>query len=234
MDELKAAISQELRTPLTILSNHTDLLLGESEGDLAPNQRQLLHQMHENLALMNWHLEKPVALPGLVDDQGIAYPSADLAMAVHEALAQAEKGRGEKEVTLQAELADDLPRVAAQADCVYEMVVNLLQNAVRATPSGGTVRVCATPGVEHDRDGQRPHVLVSVSDQGGGIPAELLGQIFQRLYSKEDQRIPGLGGTGQELGQVRTLVEAFGGRVWADTQAGVGSTFSFLLPAALG
>jgi signal transduction histidine kinase len=234
MDELKAAISQELRTPLTILSNHTDLLLAESEGELVPAQRQLLGQMHENLALMNWHLEKPVALPGLVDDQGIAYPSADLGTAVHQALSQSERWRGEKEVTLLFESAEDLPRVAAQTDCVYEMVVNLLQNAVQATPAGGTVRVCASPGVEHSRDGQRPHVLVSVSDQGGGIPAELLGQIFQRLYSKEERRIPGLGGTGQELAQVRTLVEAFGGRVWAETEPGVGSTFSFLLPAASG
>ncbi len=234
MDELKAAISQELRTPLTILSNHTDLLLAESEGELVPAQRRLLDQMHENLALMNWHLEKPVALPGLVDDQGVAYPSADLSTAVHQALSEAERWRSDKEVTLQFESAEGLPRVAAQTDCVYEMVLSLLQNAVQATPTGGTVRVCASSGEEHSRDGQRPHVLVSVSDQGGGIPAELLGQIFQRLYSKEARCIPGLGGTGQELAQVRTLVEAFGGRVWAETEPGVGSTFSFLLPAASG
>jgi signal transduction histidine kinase/DNA-binding response OmpR family regulator/putative methionine-R-sulfoxide reductase with GAF domain len=234
VDELKAAISQELRTPLTILSNHTDLLLGESEGELVPAQRQLLSQMHENLALMNWQLEKPVVLPGLIDDQGTAYPSADLATVVHDALSQAEGWCTEKEVTIQSELIEDLPRVAAQADCVFEMVVNLLQNAIRATRSGGTVRLRVAAGVDHYKDGQRPHVLVSVSDQGGGIPAELLGQIFQRLYSKEERPIPGLGGTGQELAQVRTLVEAFGGRVWAETEPGVGSTFSFLLPAASG
>lgn len=234
LDDVKAAVFMELRTPLTILSNHTELLLGGSEGELSPAQKRLLDQMRENLNLINKHLEKPVALPGLAEDQRLAYPAADLTTAVHDALSWAAQWSSNRQITVEPELPDQLPRVAAQADCVYEMVVDLLKNAIQATPDGGTVRVFAASGVEHDGETRRPHVLLSVSDQGGGIPAERLGQVFQRLPSKEGRPVPGLGGTGQELVQVRTLVEAFGGRVWAETEPGVGTILSFVLPAVWG
>jgi signal transduction histidine kinase len=79
------------------------------------------------------------------------------------------------------------------------------------------------------QNGDRSHVIVSVREEGGGIPGEFLSQVFERVYHKDDQPVPGLGGA--ELPAVKKLVDTFGGRVWAETEPGVGSTFSFLLPA---
>ena len=158
--------------------------------------------------------------------------ATDLTTVVQDALSDAYPWIKAKRLNVELALADDLPQVSAQPDCVYQMIINLLQNATRATPAGGSIGLRATVG--EDDGGQRSHVLVSVQDQGGGIPRHFLGQVFDRFYTKDDRPIPGLGGQGPELSAVKTLVEAFGGRVWADSEPGVGSTLSLLLPAVAG
>ena len=76
-----------------------------------------------------------------------------------------------------------------------------------------------------------PHVVISVRDQGGGIPAEELGRVFNRYRRDAERVVPGVGSTGAELAIVRALTEVCGGRVWAESEPGVGSTLSVILPA---
>lgn len=234
LEDLTAEVSQELRTPLTILSNYTDLLMAETVGLLVPAQQRLLSRMRSSLDRMSGTLNQTLERVIPLDKEGDPIPPADFSMIFQSALNHANRWFTAKKLELRLELEEDLPQVAAQSDCIYQMLVNLFQNAARATPTGGTVSIAVRVDRGGESDAHRPHVAISVQDQGGGIPSELLGQVFDRYYSKDAQPIPGLGGQGAELSAVKTLVEAFGGRVWAESTPGRGSTFSFILPAING
>lgn len=230
-DDLTTAISQELRTPMTVLTSYTDLLLAEIVGLLVPVQRRLLERMRVNLTRMGDTLNDLMTVPAAVrKEEQDTFHAVDLNTVVQEALIGLAPNLTDKRLHVKLQLADDLPQAAVEPDCIYQMLANLVQNAVRVTPSGGTIEIRAEIGKSDRLIEQPPHLVISVRDHGGGIAPEFLGQVFERFYSEEKQPIPGLGGRGAELSLVKTLVEIFGGRVWAETDPGVGSTFSFVLP----
>ena len=117
-------------------------------------------------------------------------------------------------------MPDSLPLVAADAERVQQIFVNLLANAVRFTPPGGSVQVSVSL--------EEGEVLVRVADTGVGIPADLVPKIFDPY----EQAHRGRGGSGVGLTVVRSLVEAHGGRVWVESDEGRGSRFTFTLPVA--
>jgi two-component system phosphate regulon sensor histidine kinase PhoR len=116
----------------------------------------------------------------------------------------------------------DLPAVRADAERIEQVLINLLHNAVKFTPSGGEIEVSARK--------EGGWVQFSVRDTGVGIQPEDLPRVFERFY-KADQSRSG-GGTGLGLSIARHTVEAHGGRIWAESLPGKGSTFSFTLPLA--
>jgi two-component system phosphate regulon sensor histidine kinase PhoR len=115
------------------------------------------------------------------------------------------------------------PRVRGDEARLGQVLINLLHNAVKFSPSGGdvTVRVEA-------RDGE---VVTSVEDRGVGIPKALQGRVFERFYKVDRARVRG-GGTGLGLSIARHVVEQHGGRIWVESEEGRGSTFSFAIPIA--
>jgi histidine kinase len=120
------------------------------------------------------------------------------------------------------EVPPDLPPVNGDRERIHQVLFNLLDNAVRFTPDGGTVRVLAA----HEGD----ECEVSVEDTGPGIPAEHLPLVFERFYREDPSRSRDDGGTGIGLAIARSVVEAHGGRIWAESVDGKGSTFRFVLP----
>ena len=104
------------------------------------------------------------------------------------------------------------------------MLLNLLDNAIKYTPAGGSITV------RSQLDGETAQV--SVSDTGIGIPAGDLPLIFERFYRVEKARSRSAGGTGLGLAIVRFIVEALGGRIWAKSKLNEGTTFTFTLPLA--
>jgi len=115
-----------------------------------------------------------------------------------------------------------LPKVMADEARVEQVLVNLIHNAIKFTPSGGRINISAKA---RDSD-----ILVSVTDTGIGIPADDLPRIFERFYKADKSRSGG--GTGLGLAIAKHIVEAHGGRIWAESVEGKGSTFSFTLPLA--
>jgi two-component system phosphate regulon sensor histidine kinase PhoR len=115
-----------------------------------------------------------------------------------------------------------LPKVMADEARVEQVLVNLIHNAIKFTPSGGRINISAKA---RDSD-----ILVSVTDTGIGIPADDLPRIFERFYKADKSRSGG--GTGLGLAIAKHIVEAHGGRIWVESVEGKGSTFSFTLPLA--
>jgi two-component system phosphate regulon sensor histidine kinase PhoR len=215
-------VSHELRTPLAALKALTETLQAGALED-PPAAHRFLEQMEtevDSLSLMvNELLELSRIESGRVPLNLAPTPPLDIVYpAVDRLRLQAERAG----LLLSVECAEDLPLVLADATRVQQVVVNLLHNAIKFTPSEGEVTVNVT---RQDRE-----VRFAISDTGIGIAAEDLPRIFERFYKVDRSRATS--GTGLGLAIARHLVEAHGGRIWAESEVGKGSTFYFTIPLA--
>jgi two-component system phosphate regulon sensor histidine kinase PhoR len=144
------------------------------------------------------------------------HPSDLINQAVERLRLQAERAG----LTLHLDCSDDLPPVLADPMRLEQVLVNLLHNAIKFTPSGGEIWLCV--------EREDPFARFWVKDTGVGIPRDDLARIFERFY-KADRARSG-GGTGLGLAIARHLVEAHGGKIWVDSAEGQGSTFYFTIP----
>jgi signal transduction histidine kinase len=126
----------------------------------------------------------------------------------------------ERRVTIQIGTAQG--SALCDADRIVQALVNLIGNALKFTKAGGTVLVSAAP-VDHE-------ILVSVHDEGRGIPPEEFETIFERFHQVQQADGRKLGGTGLGLPITKAIVERHGGRIWVESELGAGSTFCFTLP----
>ena len=123
--------------------------------------------------------------------------------------------------TLEVDLSPNLPEVAVDADRIRQVMSNLLGNAIKFTPAGGTIRVSARQ--------QGDAVIVSIVDTGPGIPPEHLSKVFDRFWKGQGATRTG---SGLGLSIAKGIVEAHGGTIWAESELGKGSSFAFTLPRA--
>jgi two-component system phosphate regulon sensor histidine kinase PhoR len=215
-------VSHELRTPLAALKALTETLQGGALED-PPAAHRFLGQMEtevDSLSLMvNELLELSRIESGRVPLNLEPTPPLNIVNpAVDRLRLQAERTG----LTLSIECTDDLPAVLADATRVQQVVVNLLHNAIKFTPEGGQV------SVRCERQDQM--IQIAVTDTGIGIAAEDLPRIFERFYKVDRSRATS--GTGLGLAIARHLVEAHGGKIWAESEVGKGSTFYFTIPIA--
>jgi two-component system phosphate regulon sensor histidine kinase PhoR len=119
---------------------------------------------------------------------------------------------------------DGVGPIRGDEERLGQLLVNLLHNAVKFSPQGGEVRLRAE---YRDRE-----VVISVRDQGIGIPRVHLDRVFERFYKVDKARVRGMGGTGLGLSIARHIAEGHGGRIWVESEEGHGSTFSVAIPAA--
>lgn len=137
----------------------------------------------------------------------------------------------ERGIAVDLALEDGLPEVRADPDALDQIVMNLLSNACLASEISTTVVISASlQDTGNVLIGAPDYLMVSVTDTGGGIAEKDRRRVFTRLYRADNPLIQGLGETGVGLSIAKTLIEAHGGRIWVESQEGVGSTFSFLLP----
>jgi signal transduction histidine kinase len=127
-------------------------------------------------------------------------------------------------VNVEGRVADELPLVEGDRDKVRQVLVNLVENAIKYSPDGGRIQV----GVES----QEENVLFLVRDEGLGIPSDEQSRVFEKFYRVDPQMTRGVGGTGLGLYICNELVGRMGGHIWLESKDGEGSTFLFELPAA--
>lgn len=216
---LVADIAHELGTPLSVLQANLEGML-DGVVETGPDRLAALHTQVRLLSRLVADLrDLSLAQAGrLVLD----HRPVDLAALVSDAVAVVLPHAVEKGVGVQSRIAESLPPIRVDRDRVMQVVHNLLDNAIRHTPQGGAVTV----GLEVASG----EVRLSVSDTGPGIPPEDLERVFDRFYRLDESRSRVSGGTGLGLTIVKSLVEAHGGRVWAASRVGEGSTFTVALP----
>ena len=246
LDELKAnflaTISHELRTPLTSVIGFSEMLLDGVVGDLAEGQREyvqtILERGEELLRLITQLLELSRMEVGTVR---LDLAPGDLAPLVDRAIDTLRPEAARAGVTVLSEVDPaTTPRVLVDAHKVGQVLLNLLGNAIKFTPSGGRVVVRAVPAPIHrpfeEEDLFGPEaddaVRLSVEDTGEGIEPDKLDRIFDRFYQVDSSPTRRHGGAGLGLAIVKSLIEAHGGEVWAESERGHGTTVHVTFPRA--
>lgn len=221
--DLVANVSHELKTPITAIRAHLENLL---DGVEQPNDQTLQIMLTQSDRLGRL-VEQLLDLSKLESGEvPLRREPVVLAPLVDRVCSEIEVACADREVRIVTALSPDLPTIEADAERVHQVIFNLVDNAVRFTPEGGEVRIEA-----------RRHngaVEVSVADTGVGIPAEALPRLFERFYRVDAARArDDGGGTGIGLAIARSVVEAHGGVIRAESEPGHGAVFTFDLPVSL-
>ena len=214
-----ADIAHELRTPLTVVQGSLEAML-DGVYDLNPENIASIHQQTALLSRLVADL-RDLALAE-AGQLRLDWQSVDLEAVIAQASNALQSQALEKGVTFKVELPQGLPRIRGDGQRLQQVLFNLVSNALRHTPTGGTVKTAVE--VKEDR------VVIRVQDTGSGIPAEDLPHVFERFYRVDRSRARSTGGSGLGLTIAKRIVEAHGGQIWAQSWLGAGSTFAFSLP----
>lgn len=240
MDKLKSniisVVSHEFRTPLTSIIGFSELLLTRDQS--AEERRSCAeHIYNEGLkleTLVNDFLDVSRLDAGRV---ALSPEPLEPALVLEKSVDCVRARAGERR--LMVEVEEGLPRVQADPGRLGQVMENLLSNAIKYSPDGSNIVLRARrgweDGLDHFHIGEgnaRPWVLFTVEDQGYGIPSDQLTDIFTPFHRVEGALTRRIRGTGLGLSIVKSLVELHGGRVWVESEVGVGSRFHVALQAA--
>ncbi len=223
--EFVANVSHELKTPLTSLHGFIETLL---DGAYRNPERSeaFLKMMREDAGRLGRLIDELLELSKIESNQvNLSMESLSIEEEVNKALAVFEKPLSEKKINLEHRISKPgLPLVLADRDRLRQILLNLLDNAIKFNREGGRIILKADLAGEH--------MKISIEDTGIGIPESSIPRVFERFYRVDKARSKEMGGTGLGLSIVKHLVELHGGRVHCESQTGKGSTFSFTLPIA--
>ncbi|MDO8665533.1 MAG: ATP-binding protein, partial [Gemmatimonadales bacterium] len=218
-----ANVSHELKTPLTVVRGYAETLLKDDPpSDI---RRGFLDSMLTHSRRMQRLIDDLLDLSRIESGAWRPEPAAiPLSAAVADAWRSLRDRPGAGTLAFTTQVDPNSAALQVDPGALQQILLNVLDNAVRHTPAGGRIAVRAR------RDG--PDVRLDISDTGAGIPAEHLHRIFERFYRADPARDRERGGTGLGLAIVKHLVEAHGGHVEAESTVGTGTTIRMRLPAA--
>jgi len=232
-----ANVSHELRTPLTAIRGYAETLLGGALDD-PENSRKFLGVIERNSERLTRLIDDLLVLSDLeLGRTGLQRTSVPVTAAVEAAFEVVGEKAGRGGVQLHHDDVNELPPIDGDSDRVEQVLVNLIDNAVKYTPSGGSVTVtarCLTDG-ERDNGAAKTrggdYVEIAVCDTGIGIPSQDLPRLTERFYRVDKARSRELGGTGLGLAIVKHIVQAHGGWMRIDSELGRGTRVRVAFPA---
>ncbi len=220
--ELMTAVSHDLRTPLAsmraMIESINDGVVTDPET-VSRYLRQAQSEVENLSALIDDLFELSRLDAGVLELQVAEVSVHDL---VSDTLQSMAAQAASRELLLAGDVSPELPTVVADTHLLQRVLYNLVQNALRHTPADGTISIRALDA--------GPEIEVQVADTGEGISERDLPDIFERFYRADRSRSRDSGGTGLGLSIAKGIVEAHGGRIWAESAPGEGSVFSFTLP----
>ena len=220
--KLMADVAHELRTPLSVVQGNLQAIL----DDIYPMDKSEICRLYDETRLMSRLVEdlRELALA----DAGKLHMNlqpVDLGQLIQDTCDHLAAGAEVQQIRLTVDAPADLPAVQADPDRVAQVLHNLLANALRHTPEGGSIAVKLAPAGDS--------VEVTVADTGEGIAADDMAHLFDRFWKADSSRTRDEGwpgGTGLGLSIAQSLLKAQGGRIWAESALGEGSRFHFTLP----
>ncbi len=225
MDRIKSdfvtTVSHDLRSPLTAILGYIELL--RRTGPLNESQQQFADRITGSVSSISKLIEELLELgkieAGFDEDREVVFLAPIIYQAVEAVSHQAQS----KQLRIEIDVPeDDVPPLLGHSLRLRQVVANLVENALKYTPEGGWMRISL--------ENNKGLLLLRVTDSGIGIPKKDQPYIFDKFY-RTDEAVDNYPGTGLGLSIVKSVVEAHGGRVWVNSQVGIGTTFSVMLPA---
>jgi sigma-B regulation protein RsbU (phosphoserine phosphatase) len=225
-DQFLSHVSHELRSPLAVIHQFVTILLDRLGGDLSPEQTEYLEIILRNVNQLRKMIEDLLEVTRAETGKLALHPQLtpvdELVDEILSALRIAAAGKG---IALSEETSADLPLAYADPNRVRQVLMNLIDNAIKFTPEDGNIRVRAEVSPEDPF-----FVRLAVSDTGCGISAEERQRIFEPMYQVKESIASSRKGLGLGLFICEELVSRHGGRIWVESEPGKGSTFYFTLP----
>ncbi|MFC7061088.1 cell wall metabolism sensor histidine kinase WalK [Halobacillus seohaensis] len=220
--EFVSNVSHELRTPLTTMRSYLEALTDGAweDKEIAPRFLDVTqNETDRMIRLVNDLLQ--LSKMDRKDSTGLFKEKVEFVEHFSQVIDRFEMSRNEKN-TFSRELANQNFFVWIDKDKITQVLDNIISNAIKYSPEGGTITFKA--------ETLKKQLLVSVSDQGMGIPTETVDKIFDRFYRVDKARSREIGGTGLGLAIAREIIESHHGQIWANSQEGKGTTIFFTLP----
>ncbi len=229
--EFISIVGHELRTPLTSIKNAVDIIVAEKAGAINENQKRFLSMADRNIVRLSGIINDVLDISKIESGRlRIELKPLQLGALLDMAIVPLTSRAKEKAISIHKEIPSDLPRAYGDSDKIEQIFINLFENSIKFTPKGGQVYVSAklVRGQEDELSGD--FIEVSVADTGIGINSDELEKVFDPFYQVEESLTRGIKGTGLGLSIVKGLVEAHGGKLWAESEKGKGSKFTFTVP----
>jgi PAS domain S-box-containing protein len=223
--EFLATVSHELRTPLVAIEKSISLILNKEAGDVSETQTQFLSIAERNLKRLGLLINDLLDLSKLEARKMELKPeTVILEKIISDSIESLNNWAKTKSIRIEKVIPADIPEVNLDPNKIIQVLNNLIGNAIKFTPQGGSITVGLVLSKE---DGV---IKVSVADTGMGIAKEDLPKVFDKFYQTQERAPTDISGTGIGLAIVREIVELHGGKVWAESEKGQGARFIFTLP----
>jgi len=222
-EDFVANVTHEIKTPLTAIIGFIDTLQGGALNE-KETAKKFLQIISENARRLDRLVDDLITLSSIeLGEMNLQLEGVSVAHIIGNALPVFEAKIAAKSLTVETYVPDGLPMIHADRDKVVQIIVNILDNAVKFTPDGGKISVSAS------EDG-KGSVIIEVSDTGMGIPKSEIPRLGERFYRADKTRARELGGTGLGLSIVKHLLKAHQGSMEIDSQIGKGTTVSLCFP----
>ncbi|MFZ2411801.1 MAG: GAF domain-containing protein, partial [Candidatus Methanoperedens sp.] len=225
-DEFISNVSHELKTPLISIKGYGELLYDEKIGSLSSDQKKSLEAIIRNADRLTRLIDSILFISKLQAGKiEFHFVPLDMDEIVRMCVSDFKRMMDKKHITFEKDIPE-ISRVKGDKDRFVEVITNLLDNAIKFTPDGGKIAIKAW--------NEAPNVHLTVSDNGIGIPANIIPKLFTRFYQLDASTARKYGGAGLGLYITRNIIDAFRGKIWIESEVGKGTTVHILLPAAEG
>ena len=232
--EFISSASHEMRTPLTSIKNAVDIILKRKVGDITDVQERFLSMAQRNIERFSNLINNVLDISKIESGKmRLNYTEMDIRASIENVMNMFKSAADEKSISLQMNIKPTLPTIYADASRIEEVIINLVDNAVKFTPDDGvvTVDVHELKEISDMPEGVKGFLSISVTDNGVGIPAEGINHIFDKFYQVESSLSEHKkSGSGLGLTISKYTIEAHGGEIQCRSREGEGSTFSLTLP----